>query len=89
MEPPKPSGDRLCIVHGHSLPPGEQPIAGREVELAGAVRAIDAGAVVGLANGLEREPLTPQRYRQGRERTARGLAAAREQALPALVGQER
>jgi 5'-methylthioadenosine phosphorylase len=243
MEPPTPSGDRLCIVHGHSLPPGEQPIAGREVELAGAVRAIDAGAVVGLprhgpqrevpahlidhranvrficelgcnrvlalgssgslrperlpvgtlacpddffappvapsfyddprghsvpgfdvawrervvdafsaqsgapfvdggvyaqtsgprfetpaevralardadlvgmtlaaeavlageaglaygaictidnlANGLEREPLTPQRYRQGRERTARGLAAALEQVLPALVGQER
>jgi 5'-methylthioadenosine phosphorylase len=56
MEPPTPSGDRLCIVHGHSLSPGEQLVAGRKVELAGGVRAIDAGAVVGLArHGPERE----------------------------------
>jgi 5'-methylthioadenosine phosphorylase len=57
MEPPTPTGDRLCVVYGHSLPAGTQLVEGRELELeGGAARAIDAGSVVGLPrHGLERE----------------------------------
>jgi 5'-methylthioadenosine phosphorylase len=52
MEPPKPTGERLCVVYGHSLPAGKHPVRGQEVELAppgsDPIRAIDAGEVVGL-----------------------------------------
>lgn len=55
MEPPSPSGDRLCVVYGHSLPAGTQAIEGRELDAEG-VPAIDAGWVVGLPrHGLARE----------------------------------
>jgi 5'-methylthioadenosine phosphorylase len=56
MEPPTPTGDRLCIVYGHSLPAGTQLVDGRELELEGGAVAIDAGSVVGLPrHGLERQ----------------------------------
>jgi len=57
MEPPAPSGDRLCVVYGHSLPAGLQLVQGQEVTAAdGAVRAIDAGSLVALPrHGLKRE----------------------------------
>jgi 5'-methylthioadenosine phosphorylase len=53
MEPPSPGGERLCLVYGHSLPPGEHPLEGAavrvELEVSGEpIEAIDAGSVVGL-----------------------------------------
>ncbi len=60
MELPRVSGERLCLVYGHSLPPGSEPVHGQDVqiELDGArVDAIDAGAVVALARHRRDRPL--------------------------------
>jgi 5'-methylthioadenosine phosphorylase len=52
MEPPRPGGDRLCLVYGHSLPPGSHPVEGEEVRVevgaAEPIRAIEGGIIAGL-----------------------------------------
>jgi 5'-methylthioadenosine phosphorylase len=58
MDAPHASGDRLAVIHGHSLPPGESVLSGKRVEIdAGGDRpvvAIDAGALVALPrHGLD------------------------------------
>jgi 5'-methylthioadenosine phosphorylase len=59
MDPPRPRGDRLALIYGHSLPEGTEPVSGEAVRVdAGAERpvaAVDAGEVVALArHGAER-----------------------------------
>jgi 5'-methylthioinosine phosphorylase len=52
MSAPRPTGDRLAVVYGYSLPEGAHPVEGERVSIdAGGerpVEAIDAGEVVGL-----------------------------------------
>jgi len=59
MSAPRPTGDRLAVVYGYSLPEGAHPVEGGRVEVdaggARPVEAIDAGEVVGLPrHGLDR-----------------------------------
>lgn len=59
MDAPRPTGDRLAIVYGYSLPEGAHPVEGERVQVdAGGprpVQAIDAGKVVGLPrHGFDR-----------------------------------
>jgi 5'-methylthioadenosine phosphorylase len=59
MSAPRPSGDRLAVVYGYSLPEGAHPVEGERVSIdAGGerpVEAIDAGEVVGLPrHGFDR-----------------------------------
>ena len=59
MSAPRPTGDRLAVVYGYSLPEGAHPVEGERVEVdaggARPVEAIDAGQVVGLPrHGLDR-----------------------------------
>jgi 5'-methylthioadenosine phosphorylase len=60
MSAPSPTGERIAVVHGHSLPPGIPALEGRRVEVdAGGERplvAIEAGEVVALPrHGLEHQ----------------------------------
>jgi 5'-methylthioadenosine phosphorylase len=52
MSAPQPTGDRLAVIYGYSLPEGAHPVKGERVEVdAGGerpVEAIDAGEIVGL-----------------------------------------
>ena len=59
MGAPRPSGDRLAVVYGYSLPEGAQPVEGERVRVeAGGLRsveAIDAGEIVALPrHGFDR-----------------------------------
>jgi 5'-methylthioadenosine phosphorylase len=59
MSVPRPTGDRLAVIYGYSLPEGAHPVEGERVALeAGGerpVEAIDAGEVVGLPrHGFDR-----------------------------------
>ena len=59
MSAPRPTGDRLAVVYGYSLPEGAHPVEGERVSIdAGGerpVEAIDAGEVVGLPrHGFDR-----------------------------------
>jgi 5'-methylthioadenosine phosphorylase len=59
MSAPRPTGDRLAVVYGHSLPEGAHPVEGERVSIdAGGerpVEAIHAGEVVGLPrHGFDR-----------------------------------
>ena len=59
MTAPRPSGERLCVIHGNSLPEGADPVEGQRVEVdAGgdlAVEATDGGDIVGIPrHGFER-----------------------------------
>jgi purine nucleoside phosphorylase len=52
MSAPRPTGDRLALIYGYSLPEGEEPVDGKRVsfDAGGAVPidAIDAGDVVAI-----------------------------------------
>jgi purine nucleoside phosphorylase len=52
MSAPRPTGDRLAVIYGYSLPEGAHPVEGErvEVDVGGerSVEAIDAGEIVGL-----------------------------------------
>jgi purine nucleoside phosphorylase len=59
MSAPRPQGNRLCLIHGNSLPEGADPVDGKRVELdvGGAlpVEATDGGDIVGIArHGFDR-----------------------------------
>jgi purine nucleoside phosphorylase len=59
MSAPRPTGDRLAVIYGYSLPEGVHPVEGERVEVdAGGARpvdAIDAGEIVGLPrHGFDR-----------------------------------
>lgn len=59
MSAPRPTGDRLAVIYGYSLPLGAHPVEGERVEVdAGGgrpVEAIDAGDLVGLPrHGFDR-----------------------------------
>ena len=59
MSAPRPTGDRLAVIYGYSLPEGAHPVEGERVEVDGGgarpVEAIDAGEVIGLPrHGLDR-----------------------------------
>ena len=60
MDAPRPSGDRLAVTYGYSLPEGANPVDGERVKVdAGgerATEAIDAGGIVGLPrHGFDRD----------------------------------
>ena len=52
MTAPRPKGERLCVIHGYSLPEGADPVEGKRVELdvSGAlpVEATDGEDIVGI-----------------------------------------
>ena len=59
MDTPRPTGDRLAVIYGYSLPEGAHPVEGKSVSFgatgARPVQAIDGGDVVGLPrHGLDR-----------------------------------
>lgn len=59
MSAPRPTGDRLAVIYGYSLPEGAHPVEGERVaiDVGGErpVEAIDAGGVVGLPrHGFDR-----------------------------------
>ena len=59
MSAPRPTGDRLAVIYGYSLPEGAHPVEGERVEVDGGgarpVEAIDADEVIGLPrHGLDR-----------------------------------
>jgi 5'-methylthioadenosine phosphorylase len=59
MTAPRPTGDRLALIYGYSLPEGAHPVEGDrlEVDAGGArpVEAVDGGEVIGLPrHGFDR-----------------------------------
>ena len=52
MSAPRPSGDRLALIHGNSLPEGADPVEGKRMKVgvggARAVEATDGGEIVGI-----------------------------------------
>ena len=59
MTAPRPKGERLCVIHGYSLPEGADPVEGERVTLdvGGAlpVEATDGGDIVGIPrHGFDR-----------------------------------
>jgi 5'-methylthioadenosine phosphorylase len=59
MTAPRPTGDRLAVIYGYSLPEGAHPVEGERVTIdAGGerrVEAVDGGEVVGLPrHGFDR-----------------------------------
>jgi 5'-methylthioinosine phosphorylase len=59
MTAPRPTGERLCVIHGNSLPDGIDPVEGERVKVdAGGVlpvEATDGGGIVGIArHGFDR-----------------------------------
>jgi 5'-methylthioinosine phosphorylase len=59
MTAPRPSGSRLCLIHGNSLPEGADPVDGERVmvEVGGKrVEGTDGGDVVGIPrHGFDRD----------------------------------
>src|SRR5215213_386530 len=59
MTAPGPTGSRLCLIHGNSLPEGADPVDGERLELdvggALAVEATDGADIVGIPrHGFDR-----------------------------------
>jgi 5'-methylthioinosine phosphorylase len=59
MSAPRPTGNRLCLIHGNSLPEGADPVDGKRVELevgrALPVEATDGADIVGIPrHGFDR-----------------------------------
>jgi purine nucleoside phosphorylase len=59
MSAPRPTGSRLCLIHGNSLPEGADPVQGDRVSIdaGGAlpVEATDGGEIVGIPrHGFDR-----------------------------------
>ncbi len=59
MSAPRPTGERLAVIHGNSLPDGTHLVEGSRVEIeaggARPVEAIDAGEIVSIArHGFDR-----------------------------------
>src|SRR4051794_17911354 len=59
MSAPRPKGERLCVIHGYSLPEGADPVEGERVKLdvGGALpmKATDGGDIVGIPrHGFDR-----------------------------------
>jgi purine nucleoside phosphorylase len=59
MSAPRPTGDRLAVIYGYSLPEGAHPVQGKTVSFGASgmrpVQAIDAGDVVALPrHGFDR-----------------------------------
>ena len=59
MTAPRPTGNRLGVIHGYSLPEGAQPVEGRRVKIdaggAVPVEAVDGGEIVSIPrHGLDR-----------------------------------
>jgi 5'-methylthioadenosine phosphorylase len=59
MDAPRPTGDRLAVIYGYSLPEGADPVEGERVSVEaggkGSVEAIDAGEIVALPrHGFDR-----------------------------------
>jgi 5'-methylthioadenosine phosphorylase len=59
MTAPRPAGNRLCLIHGNSLPEGADPVEGERVEIdaggARPVEATDGGDIVGIPrHGFDR-----------------------------------
>src|SRR4051795_1659506 len=59
MAAPRPTGERLCVIHGYSLPEGADPVEGERLTLdvGGAlpVEATDGGDIVGIPrHGFDR-----------------------------------
>ncbi|HEX5821803.1 MAG TPA: MTAP family purine nucleoside phosphorylase [Solirubrobacterales bacterium] len=59
MTAPRPTGSRLCVIHGNSLPKGADPVEGKRVTVdAGGdfpVEATDGGDIVGIPrHGFDR-----------------------------------
>jgi 5'-methylthioadenosine phosphorylase len=59
MSAPRPTGSRLCVIHGYSLPEGADPVEGKRVKIdAGGerpVEATDGGEIVGIPrHGFDR-----------------------------------
>ncbi len=59
MTAPRPTGSRLCLIHGNSLPEGTDPVEGKRmtVDAGGAlpVEATDGGDIVGIPrHGFDR-----------------------------------
>jgi 5'-methylthioadenosine phosphorylase len=58
MDAPRPTGDRLAVIYGYSLPEGADPVPGERVRVgagARAVEAIDAGEIVAIPrHGFDR-----------------------------------
>jgi 5'-methylthioadenosine phosphorylase len=59
MTAPRPTGSRLCLIHGYSLPEGADPVEGKRVtvDAGGAlpVEATDGGDIVGIPrHGFDR-----------------------------------
>src|SRR3954451_1531006 len=59
MTAPRPTGSRLCLIHGYSLPEGADPVDGERVELdvgsALPIEATDGGDIVGIPrHGFDR-----------------------------------
>lgn len=59
MTAPRPTGSRLCVIHGNSLPNGADPVEGKRVTVdAGGdfpVEATDGGDIVGIPrHGFDR-----------------------------------
>jgi 5'-methylthioadenosine phosphorylase len=59
MSAPRPTGDRLCLIHGNSLPEGVDPVDGKRIvlDVGGAlpIEATDGGEIVGIPrHGFDR-----------------------------------
>lgn len=52
MDAPRPTGSRLCLIHGNSLPEGVDPVEGKRVTVdaggSSPVEATDGGDIVGI-----------------------------------------
>jgi 5'-methylthioadenosine phosphorylase len=59
MTAPTPTGSRLCLIHGYSLPEGADPVEGERVEVKVGrkkVEATDGGDIVGIPrHGFDRK----------------------------------
>ena len=80
MTAPRPTGERLALIYGYSLPEGEDPIEGKRVEIdaGGAlpVEAIDGDELVALAQ-LGAEAAQAQARAAAQEREHHGGLRAR------------
>jgi 5'-methylthioadenosine phosphorylase len=59
MTAPRPTGNRLAVIYGYSLPQGRDPVKGKRVKVDGGgalpVEAIDGGSIVAiLRHGFDR-----------------------------------
>ncbi|HEY6636133.1 MAG TPA: MTAP family purine nucleoside phosphorylase [Solirubrobacterales bacterium] len=86
MSAPRPTGNRLAVIYGYSLPEGAHPVEGERVEVDAEgqrpVEAIDAGAIVGLPrHGFDRTVPAHLVDHRGNVRALCELGCARALAL--------